>query len=124
MDRTSRLARRNAMKESPRSARLANFRDMRARSVRDDIFKKYHRDSYIHYTYKSLNIIMGYTLTPPKWTKDIKKFPKETRFKEWWISTHGFIAKDDGLVKGWVDEYGKVHWIKVIPDKFKCFVWV
>ena len=127
MDRTQRLVRRNAKKDSPRAVRLANFRDMRARGLRDHMFSKYHKDSYIHYIYKSLNIIMGYTLTAPTWPKDTK-FPKENRFKyngeEWWITHHGFIAKDDGLVKGWVDEYGTVQWIKVVPDKRKCFVWV
>jgi hypothetical protein len=122
MDRTYRLARRNAKKESPRAARLVKFRDMRARSVRDDIFKKYYKDSYIHYVYMSLNLIFGNSLAAPKWTNDT--FPKDTRFKEWWISCHGFIAKDDGLVKGWVHEDGTVYWIKVIPDKLKCFVWV
>ena len=71
----------------------------------------------------SLNLVFG-NLAAPKWTKDMKRFPKDTRFKDWWISTHGFIAKDDGLVKGWVHEDGTVHWIKVIPDKLKCFVWV
>jgi hypothetical protein len=123
MDRSYRLARRNAMKESPRAARLAKFRDMRARSVRDDMFRKYYKDSYIHYVYMSLNLVFG-NLAAPKWTKDLKKFPKDSRFKEWWISCHGFIAKDDGLVKGWVHEDGTVYWIKVIPDKLKCFVWV
>ena len=125
MDRAYRLARRNAKKESPRAARLAKFRDMRARSVRDDIFKKYHKDSYIHYVYMSLNLIFGNSLAAPKWT-DIQ-FPN-TYFKhndeEWRITSHGFIAKDDGLVKGWVHEDGTVQWIKVIPDKLKCFVWV
>jgi hypothetical protein len=111
------------MKDSPRAARLAKFRDMRARSVRDELFKKYYRDSYIHYIYMALNLVFG-NLAAPKWTKDMKRFPKDTRFKEWWISPHGFIAKDDGLVKGWVHEDGTVHWIKVIPDKLKCFVWV
>ena len=76
----------------------------------------------------SLNLIFGNSLAAPKWTKNIKKFPKDTRFKyndeEWWISSHRFIAKDDGLVKGWVHEDGTLYRIKVIPDKFKCFVWV
>ena len=123
MDRSYRLARRNAMKDSPRAARLAKFRDMRARSVRDELFKKYYRDSYIHYIYMALNLVFE-NLGAPKWRKDMKRFPKDTRYKEWWISPHGFIAKDDGLVKGWVHEDGTVHWIKVIPDKLKCFVWV
>ena len=70
----------------------------------------------------ALNLVEN--LGAPKWTKDMKRFPKDTRYKEWWISPHGFIAKDDGLVKGWVHEDGTVHWIKVIPDKLKCFVWV
>jgi hypothetical protein len=128
MERTYRLARRNAKKESPRAARLAKFRDMRALTIRDDIFRKHHRDSYIHYVYMSLNLIFGNSLAAPKWKKDMKQFPKDTYFKyndeEWWISCHGFIAKDDGLVKGWVHEDGTVHWIKVIPDKLKCFIWV
>ena len=127
MERTYRLARRNAKKESPRAARLAKFRDMRARGLRDDIFRKHHKDSYIHYVYMSLNLVFGYSLAAPKWQKDIQ-FPKDNRFKnndeEWWISCHGFIAKDDGLVKGWVHEDGTVQWIKVIPDKLKCFIWV
>jgi hypothetical protein len=124
MERSYRLDRRNAMKESPRAARLAKFREMRAQSLRDSIFRKHHMDSYIHYVYMSLNLVFGNSLAAPKWTKDMKKFPKDTRFKEWWISTHGFIAKDDGLVKGWVHEDGTVYLIKVIPDKLKCFVWV
>lgn len=127
MDRTNRLARRNAKKESPRAARLAKFRDMRSQSVRDHIFSKHHRDSYIYYVYRSLNNILGYTLASPKRPNDLD-FPNETIFKyngeEWWITRHGFIAKDDGLVKGWVDEDGQVKWIKMIPVKNKYFSWV
>lgn len=128
MERAYRLARRNAKKDTPRAARLAKFRDMRARGLRDDIFRKHHKDSYIHYVYMSLNLVFGYSFAAPKWTKDVKHFPKDTHFKhndeDWWISCYGFIAKDDGLVKGWVHEDGTVHWIKVIPDKLKCFIWV
>ena len=126
MDRTNRLARRNAKKDSPRAARLAKFRDMRSQSVRDHIFSTHHRDSYIYYVYKSLNIILGYSLASPKWSNS--DFPKDTIFKhngeEWWITQHGFIAKDDGLVKGWIDEDGQVKWIKMIPVKNKYFSWV
>jgi len=130
MDRTQRLARRNAKKEeaqSPRADRLAKFRDKRARGLRDDIFLKHHKDSYIHYIYLALNAVYGNSLSR-KWSDNAgKKFPKENRFKyngeDWWITCHGFIAKDDGLVKGWVHADG-VEWIKTFPDKLKCFVWI
>jgi len=126
MDRTERLARRNAKKEaqSPRAMRLAKFRDNRLRGIRDDIFLKHHKDSYIHYIYLALNLVYGNSFDK-KWST--AKFPKEKHFKHngelWWITCHGFIAKDDGLVKGWVHEDG-VEWIKPVPDKRKCFVWV
>ena len=131
MDRASRLARRNAKKEilSPRAARLSKFRDTRSQLLRDRLFSKYHWNSFTYYIQKSSDA-MGIGHKPDiSWMLKAAtdEFPKIKRFEyngeEWWISKNGFLAKDDGLVRGWLSG-DTVQWIKLVPIIHEYFVWV
>jgi len=132
MDRTSRLARRNANKEmlSPRAARLSKFRDTRSQILRDRLYSKYHWNSFTYHIQKSVDA-MGLGHSPDiSWMLKAAsdEFPRNKRFEyngeEWWISPHGFLAKDDGIVRGWVHGDDTVQWIKLVQVIHEYFIWV
>jgi hypothetical protein len=132
MDRTSRLARRNAKKEmlSPRAARLSKFRDTRSQILRDRLYSKYHWNSFTYHIEKSAEAMAIGRPCDISWMLKAAsdEFPRTKRFEyngeEWWISPHGFLAKDDGIVRGWVHGDDTVQWIKLVPVIHEYFIWV
>lgn len=127
MDRTLRLARRNANKEStPRQARLDKYRFRRTWTLREELFAKHHWPSVVYHTERGMikqrdpQETISSLLGEPDWAikAAAQQFPKNKLFRykgeDWWITCHGFIAKDDGIVKGWVED-GHVKWIRLVP---------